>query len=73
MIAMTAARLGEPQKAVDVLLKSDGPNNGYTGNGHNRQRDDLPIKRVHAVEGGLELDLDFGADHGLAGRRDPSQ
>ena len=43
MIAMTAARLGEPKKAVDVLLKSDGPNNGYTPNGHNKQRDDLPI------------------------------
>jgi hypothetical protein len=43
MIAMTAARLGEPQKAVDVLLKSDGPNNGYTGCGHNKQREDLPI------------------------------
>jgi hypothetical protein len=43
MIAMTAARLGEPQKAVDVLLKSDGPNNGYTADGHNRQREDLPI------------------------------
>lgn len=43
MIAMTAARLGEPQKAVDVLLKSDSPNNFYTANGHCRQRDDLPI------------------------------
>ncbi len=43
MIAMTAARLGEPQHAVDILLKSDGPNNGYTADGHNRQRDDLPI------------------------------
>ena len=43
MIAMTAARLGEPKHAVDVLLKSDGPNNSYTANGHNKQRDDLPI------------------------------
>jgi hypothetical protein len=43
MIAMTAARLGEPKKAVDVLLKSDGPNNSYMPNGHNRQREDLPI------------------------------
>lgn len=43
MIAMTAARLGEPKKAVDVLLKSDGPNNGYMPNGHNRQREDLPV------------------------------
>jgi hypothetical protein len=43
MIAMTAARLGEPKQAVDVLLKSDGPNNSYMPNGHNKQRDDLPI------------------------------
>lgn len=43
MIAMTAARLGETKKAVDVLLKSDGPNNSYMPNGHNRQREDLPI------------------------------
>jgi hypothetical protein len=43
MIAMTAARLGETKKAVDVLLKSDGPNNSYTANGHNRQREDLPV------------------------------
>jgi hypothetical protein len=43
MIAMTAARLGEPKKAVDVLLKSDGPNNSYTADGHNKQREDLPI------------------------------
>lgn len=43
MVAMTAARLGEPQKAVDVLLKSDGPNNRYMPNGHNPQRGDLPV------------------------------
>jgi hypothetical protein len=43
MIAMTAARLGEAKKAVDVLLKSDGPNNGYMPNGHNKQREDLPL------------------------------
>ncbi|HVU35849.1 MAG TPA: hypothetical protein VHE61_20585 [Opitutaceae bacterium] len=43
MIAMTAARLGEPQKAVDILLKSDGPNNDYTADGHCRQRGDLPV------------------------------
>lgn len=35
MIAMTAARLDEPKAAVDVLLKSDGPNNSYTQAGHN--------------------------------------
>ncbi len=43
MIAMTAARLGEPQKAVDILLKSDGPNNFYTADGHCCQRGDLPV------------------------------
>jgi hypothetical protein len=35
MIAMTAARLEAPDLAVKVLLKSDGPNNGYTRAGHN--------------------------------------
>ena len=35
MVAMTAARLEAPQAAVDVLLKSDGPNNSYTRAGHN--------------------------------------
>ncbi len=43
MIAMTAARVGEPRKAIDVLLKTDGPNNRYTANGHNPQRGDLPV------------------------------
>jgi hypothetical protein len=33
MLAMTAARLGDPALAVDLLLK-DGPNNRYTANGH---------------------------------------
>jgi hypothetical protein len=42
MIAMTAARLGAPDKAVDVLLKADGPNNGYTRAGHNPNKG-LPV------------------------------
>ena len=42
MIAMTAARLGAPRQAVDVLLKTDGPNNGYTAAGHNPNTD-LPV------------------------------
>lgn len=42
MIAMTAARLGAPKQAVDILLKN-GPNNGYKPNGHNPQRGDLPV------------------------------
>ncbi len=42
MIAMTAARLNQPDKAVDILLK-DGPNNHYTPNGHCPQRGDLAL------------------------------
>jgi hypothetical protein len=42
MIAMTAARLGEPERAVEILLR-DGPNNRYTPNGHCPQRDDLAV------------------------------
>ncbi len=43
MVAMTAARLGEPAKAVDVLLFTRGPNNAYRPNGHCPQRGDLPV------------------------------
>lgn len=39
MIAMTAARLGRPADAVEVLLR-DGPNNRYTPNGHCPQGSD---------------------------------
>ena len=42
MIAMTAARLDAPELAVGVLLKSDGPNNGYTKAGHNPNKR-LPV------------------------------
>jgi hypothetical protein len=42
MIAMTAARLDAPELAVGVLLKSDGPNNGYTAAGHNPNKG-LPV------------------------------
>jgi hypothetical protein len=42
MIAMTAARLGAQRQAVDVLLKTDGPNNGYTAAGHNPNTN-LPV------------------------------
>jgi hypothetical protein len=42
MIAMTAARLGEPEKAVAILLK-DGPNNHYSASGQCAQRGDLPL------------------------------
>lgn len=43
MIAMTAARLGETKKAIDILLSTSGPNNKYTANGHCPQRGDLPV------------------------------
>lgn len=42
MIAMTAARLGEPELAVDVLLM-DAPHNRYAASGHVYQRPDLPL------------------------------
>ena len=35
--------MNEPKKAIDVLMKTDGPNNKYTANGHNPQRGDLPV------------------------------
>jgi hypothetical protein len=40
MIAMTAARLGRPETAVDVLLR-DVPNNHYTASGHCPQGGDI--------------------------------
>jgi len=39
MIAMTAARLGRPAEAVEILLR-EGPNNHYLPNGHCPQRSD---------------------------------
>lgn len=42
MLAMCAARLGEPERAVDALLL-DTPKNHYALNGHNYQRPDLTI------------------------------
>jgi len=41
-VAMTAARLGEPELAVDALLM-DTPKNRYLPNGHNYQRPGLTI------------------------------
>jgi hypothetical protein len=40
MMAMTAARLGRPEKAIDALL-TDTPKNVYRPNGHNHQRPGL--------------------------------
>jgi hypothetical protein len=42
MMAMTAARLGEPDKAVDALF-IESPKNRYLANGHNWQSTRLPI------------------------------
>jgi len=42
MLAMTAARLGEPERAIDALLL-DTPKNHYALNGHVYQRADLTI------------------------------
>lgn len=44
MTAMTAARLGKKEKAVDILLM-DSPKNTYLFNGHNKQgsKKDLPL------------------------------
>ncbi|HNU28734.1 MAG TPA: hypothetical protein PKN00_06025 [Sedimentisphaerales bacterium] len=42
MLAMTAARLGEPEKAVDALFL-DSPKNRYLANGHNYQSARLPL------------------------------
>ena len=42
MLAMCAARLGRPQRAIDALLL-DTPKNVYRANGHNHQRPGLTI------------------------------
>jgi len=42
MVAMTAARLGEPSRAIDALLLGT-PKNSYRTNGHNHQRPGLTI------------------------------
>jgi len=42
MLAMTAARLGEPEKAIDALL-IESQKNRYLANGHNYQSARLPL------------------------------
>ena len=42
LVAMCAARIGEPERAVDALLL-DTPKNFYRVNGHNHQRPGLTI------------------------------
>lgn len=44
MIAMTAARLGRPEVAVEILLR-DGPNNRYLPTGHCPQRSDEALPK----------------------------
>jgi hypothetical protein len=44
MIAMTAARLGRPAEAVEVLMR-DGPNNRYLPNGHCPVRSDEALPK----------------------------
>ncbi len=53
MIAMTAARLGEPEIAVDILLRN-GPNNSYLNNGHCPQRSDV-VRRPGGGPGRSEI------------------
>jgi hypothetical protein len=68
MISMTAARLGDPQRAVDVLL-SDGPNNQYTAAGHCPQRRDL---RVYLPANGATLSAVAMMAAGWDGAADPN-
>jgi len=42
LTAMAAARLGEPELAIDALLM-DSPKNTFLPNGHNYQTDSLPL------------------------------
>jgi hypothetical protein len=42
LVAMSAARLGQPGRAVDALL-FDVPKNAHRANGHNHQRPGLTI------------------------------
>ncbi len=42
MTAMTHARCGDPERAVDALLR-DTPKNTYLPNGHNYQEERLPV------------------------------
>ncbi len=42
MVAMTAARVGRPDLAIEALCL-DTPKNRYLPNGHNYQREDLPL------------------------------
>jgi hypothetical protein len=51
MIAMTAARLGRPETAIEILLR-EGPNNRYLPNGHCPQRSDEAALRTPSLAPG---------------------
>jgi hypothetical protein len=63
MIAMTAARLGEPRTAIDILLR-DGPNNAYLPNGHCPQRSDT-VQRPGGSPGRNEIAVYLPANGAL--------
>jgi hypothetical protein len=42
LVAMTAARVGEPELAIDALMMTAAKNR-YLNNGHNFQREGLPL------------------------------
>jgi hypothetical protein len=42
MVALTAAKLGEPEIAIDALFV-ESPKNTWRANGHNYQRPNLPL------------------------------
>jgi hypothetical protein len=66
---MTAARLGDPSRAIDALLL-DTPKNHYRTNGHNHQRPGLTI--YLPGNGGLLYAAAFMAAGWAAGSCDPS-
>jgi hypothetical protein len=51
MIAMTAARLGRPETAIEILLR-EGANNRYLPNGHCPQRSDEAALRTPSLAPG---------------------
>jgi hypothetical protein len=65
MVAMTAARLGLPERAIDALLL-DAPKNVYRRNGHNYQRPNLPL--YLPGNGGLLLAVALLAGTGFPSR-----
>lgn len=69
LVAMTAARLGETQIAVEALLMPT-PKNRYLPNGHNWQRDNLPC--YLPGNGGLLYAVALMAGGWLGSNREPA-